>query len=117
MVGWGGNAVKGVSPLEWVKEEALDGCGNGNVREDVVGVTKDASGWTIGWVVFAWYVLSAEVKLLRKRLYKVVDAFENFVGRRVAVMSIAPAFDDFNVVAKKGKSRVGKFEGGNCIDE
>ena len=113
----GGIAVRGLSPSERVEEEALDGCGNGNIREDVVGVIEDASGWTVRWVVFTWYVLSAEVKLPREGLYEVVDAFEDFVGRGVVVTSVAPAFDDSDVVAKKGKSRVGEFEGGDCVDE
>ena len=46
-----------------------------------------------------------------------VDAFEDFVGRGVAMASVAPTFNDSDVVAKKGKSRVGEFEGGNCVDE
>ena len=88
----GGIAVRGLSPSERVEEEALDGCGNGNIREDVVGVIEDASGWTVRWVVFTWYVLSAEVKLPREGLYEVVDVFEDFIGSSVLRSSPVRSF-------------------------
>jgi len=77
----GGVVARVLSMSEGVKKETLDGCGNGNVREDPVGVAKDASGWAICRVVLTRYVLSAKVKLPREGLYEGVDPFENFVDR------------------------------------
>jgi len=33
------------------------------------------------------------------------------------VVSVAPAFNDSDVVTKKGKGMMREFEGGNCVDE
>ena len=112
MGGCGGSRVLGGNC-----KEVADGGGNGNVRQELAGVAEDASGWSVCRVVFTGDILGADIKTPREGFNKRVDPFENIVGGGVAMVVVAPSFDDSNVVSEEDEGSVWELDGRHGMDE
>ena len=86
-----------------VLNEVADGIGDWDIRKEEVRWAEDTSRRAVCRVRLAWHIGGADVKIAGEGVDKLVYASEGFVGRRMPVTSIGPAFDNSRVVAMDGE--------------